>query len=540
MDGVVIYFGGMTFLAIVDQLDFYLLQQRIWVQGRSITQPSERFFSAMSSVDGGATWFLYGGFDGRQVLSDLWVLDTMQSPAQWYYVSDDLPVGPRAGMAMHAANGVHYLLCGTGSSRIFSDVWYVSPDLSQHQQIDSRLNPEPRYLFASAVLRQYGNRGAIVLHGGGLIASYGHVVASEVITVYDTTWLLDLETHQWANLSSQLTAGRHPGRRMFHSGTSTLFRGEECFFLMGGHGDTFHGSSYVDDMVADGLLDQAIYVLSLRDRAWHVLSPPSAAAWPSPRYAFNLASSATGDYHLLFGGSDHAYRGVGDYLFDALGDLWLLHFEQDIPRWRTLEASRGGNRSMYMAALVNSTFFVMSGQAGYALVTSSASSLDLACEPGWRQTGVFSGTACSHCPVGTFNPSVGSSSCQPCPAGTTTANEGIVLTCACVCVCVCVCAGGKGAAALCCAWVGWEVGRAVGCSAALRMQAPAATAAAPNVQRICAMGMGSAWWTRTRCCGHASAAFRGRARPAASTWPRGVPLSPRARWPPPSPWAWWR
>ncbi|KAK4385530.1 protein GLUTELIN PRECURSOR ACCUMULATION 3 [Sesamum angolense] len=274
--------------------DFWVLDTDIW-QWSELTSfgdlPSSRDFAAASAI-GNRKIVMYGGWDGKKWLSDVYVLDTTVS-LEWMElsVSGTIPP-PRCG---HSATMIEKRLLiygGRGNLAFFScyqELKVVFPlTILFLQEMDFLFEEFVLFIFCSILVKvNFGGGGGPIM--GDLWALKGLIEEEN-------------EAPGWTQLK---LPGQSPSPRCGH----TIASGGPYLLLFGGHGtggwlsryDVYHNDCVVLDRVSV---------------QWKRLptsnEPPAARAYHS--------MNSIGSRYLLFGGFD----GKSTY-----GDLWWLVPEDD-------------------------------------------------------------------------------------------------------------------------------------------------------------------------------------------------------------------
>ncbi|CAH9065746.1 unnamed protein product [Cuscuta europaea] len=217
--------------------DFWVLDTDIW-QWSELTSlgdlPSARDFAAASAI-GNSKIVLYGGWDGKKWLSDVYILDTISLEWKELSVSGPLP-SPRCG---HSATMVEkrLLVYGGrgGGGPIMGDLWALkgliegeneSPGWTQLKLPGQAPSPRCGHTVSSGghKLLLFGGHGT-----GGWLSRYD--------IYYNDCVVLDRVSVQWRRLP---TNHEPPDARAYHSMTSIGSR----FLLFGG----FDGKTTFGDL----------------------------------------------------------------------------------------------------------------------------------------------------------------------------------------------------------------------------------------------------------------------------------------------------
>ncbi|CBI40235.3 unnamed protein product, partial [Vitis vinifera] len=217
--------------------DFWVLDTDIW-QWSELTSfgdlPSPRDFAAASAI-GNRKIVMYGGWDGKKWLSDVFVLDTISLEWMELSVSGSLPP-PRCG---HTATMVEkrMLVYGGrgGGGPIMGDLWALKGLLEEENETPGWTQlklpgqaPSPRC-------------GHTITSGGHYLLLFGGHGTGGWLSRYDIYYneciVLDRVSVQWKRLP---TSNEPPPARAYHSMTCIGSR----YLLFGG----FDGKSTFDDL----------------------------------------------------------------------------------------------------------------------------------------------------------------------------------------------------------------------------------------------------------------------------------------------------
>ncbi|KAL4557410.1 hypothetical protein LXL04_035587 [Taraxacum kok-saghyz] len=207
--------------------DFWVLDTDIW-QWSELTSfgdlPSPRDFAAASAI-GNHKIVMYGGWDGKKWLSDVFVLDTMSLEWRELAVSGTLPP-PRCG---HTATMVEkrLLVYGGrgGGGPIMGDLWALKGLIEED-------NEAPGWTHLKLPGQAPAARcGHTVTSGGHYLLMFGGHGTGGWLSRYDVYYndcvVLDRVSVQWKRLS---TTSEAPAPRAYHSMTCIGSR----YLLFGG------------------------------------------------------------------------------------------------------------------------------------------------------------------------------------------------------------------------------------------------------------------------------------------------------------------
>ncbi|RAL51167.1 hypothetical protein DM860_005523 [Cuscuta australis] len=217
--------------------DFWVLDTDIW-QWSELTSlgdlPSARDFAAASSI-GNSKIVLYGGWDGKKWLSDVFILDTISLEWTELSISGALPP-PRCG---HSATMVEkrLLVYGGrgGGGPIMGDLWALKGLIEGDSETPGWTQLK---LPGQAPTPRCGH--TVTSRGHNLLLFGGHGTGgwlSRYDIYYNDCIVLDRVSVQWRRLS---TNNDPPDARAYHSMTSIGSR----FLLFGG----FDGKSTFGDL----------------------------------------------------------------------------------------------------------------------------------------------------------------------------------------------------------------------------------------------------------------------------------------------------
>uniref|UniRef100_A0A251UQI9 Putative galactose oxidase/kelch repeat superfamily protein n=1 Tax=Helianthus annuus TaxID=4232 RepID=A0A251UQI9_HELAN len=215
--------------------DFWVLDTDIW-QWSELTSfgdlPSPRDFAAASAI-GNQKIVMYGGWDGKKWLSDVFVLDTMSLEWTELAVSGTLPP-PRCG---HTATMVEkrLLVYGGrgGGGPIMGDLWALKGLIDEDTEV-------PGWTLLKLPGQAPAARcGHTVTSGGHYLLMFGGHGTGGWLSRYDVYFndcvVLDRVSVQWKRLATNAEA---PSPRAYHTMTSIGSR----YLLFGGFdGKVTHG-----------------------------------------------------------------------------------------------------------------------------------------------------------------------------------------------------------------------------------------------------------------------------------------------------------
>lgn len=232
---------------------------------------------------GNGNVFVYGGWDGNQMLNDLHVLhtDLVSAPQPiltWSKPITSGPVpGPRAGHTSSAVGNRLFVFGGGNGIRYLNDLHLLDAEtMTWSQAYVAGTSPAARSRHTATLV---GTK--LVVIGGG-----------DDSRVYNDVYVLDTVTMSWTR---PITKGPNPTGRWGH--TATLI-GTDQLLIFGGH----DGTRMLND----------VHILDTESMAWQQISPHGQI--PCPR-AGHTATSVTGKL-LVFGGGDGS-RILNDlYVFD--------------------------------------------------------------------------------------------------------------------------------------------------------------------------------------------------------------------------------
>ncbi|KAK2976356.1 hypothetical protein RJ640_014187 [Escallonia rubra] len=224
--------------------DFWVLDTDIW-QWSELTSfgdlPSPRDFAAASAI-GNRKIVMYGGWDGKRWLSDVYILDTISLEWMELPVSGALPP-PRCG---HTATMIEkrLLVYGGrgGGGPIMGDLWALKGLIEEAACIPHEENETPGWAQLKLPGQVPSSRcGHTVTSGGHYLLLFGGHGTGGWLSRYDIyyndTVVLDRVSVQWKRLP---TSNEPPPARAYHSMT---FIGSR-YLLFGG----FDGKSTYGDL----------------------------------------------------------------------------------------------------------------------------------------------------------------------------------------------------------------------------------------------------------------------------------------------------
>ncbi|EXC25398.1 RING finger protein B [Morus notabilis] len=291
--------------------DFWVLDTDIW-QWSELTSfgdlPSPRDFAAASAI-ANRKIVMYGGWDGKKWLSDVYVLDTISLEWTELPVTGSLPP-PRCG---HTATMVEkrLLVYGGrgGGGPIMGDLWALK-GLIEEVFVRALLWKEENETPAWTQLKLPGQApsprcGHTVTFGGHILLLFGGHGTGGWLSRYDIYYndciVLDRVSAQWKRLP---IGNEPPAARAYHSLTSI----GSCYLLFGG----FDGKTTFGDLwwlVPEGVgVDALFQRLAMRRASRRAplalfktmsLNDPIAKRWTtSPNDVSQDMDAATGNYDV--------------------------------------------------------------------------------------------------------------------------------------------------------------------------------------------------------------------------------------------------
>ncbi len=255
--------------------------------------------------------FLFGGRDGSQIYSDVWVLNV--DTLEWQQIelgtySDEPPARFSAVMVVDDAAENLYIATGhTQGGGNFNDVWKLDLTSNSWQDLTASAGPPPA--------ERYGAPGGLL--GGNLVTTHGFGRGR-----FDDTWQFNLGTEQWENITP---AGAVPLKRCLFAATPK----QDTLVIHGGCA-TPNGDCYLDD-------------------TWRF--DPAAGAWteilsdvrPVGRQYQTLVDAENVDNRVILYGGQDASRAARD-------DMWFLDLASG--EWISVEAADTAPDARYNHAAV--------------------------------------------------------------------------------------------------------------------------------------------------------------------------------------------
>lgn len=244
---------------------------------------------------------LFGGRQGNTALNDTWAFDLTTST--WMELAIPVTARPPARYSMVAGLDAMrgQFIITTGEARpgvFFNDVWALDLEANLWvQQAPAGGPPAARY----------GAAGGIPDYSNSLFLTHGFTDQGR----FDDTWVLDLETLTWRNVTP---AGDLPLKRCLH-GAAPL--GWTQLALFGGCSSPVGPCPQGDTWVFD-----------LPQGEWRTVAGPG----PAPREYPGMVTLGDRGAALLFGG-----LGAGS---TELGDVWLLNSGEN--GWRQATSGNTG------------------------------------------------------------------------------------------------------------------------------------------------------------------------------------------------------
>ncbi len=267
--GKALMFGGETASGRRNDLWAYDPAAGTWSKLHpSGALPSARSQQSLVFDSSSGQVLLFGGFDGRSDLNDLWAYDPSRNTWTKLQPSGPLPEA-RLGQSevYDSGTGQAILFGGSGASGLLNDTWAYDPAANRWTNLSpSGIVPEGR--SGQAMLYDPAN-GKVLMFGGEGTAGY-----------LSGTWLYDPGLNRWRNLNPSGTPPARDGQTLAYdpaSGQVILFGG-------------FTGTSYLGDTWA---YDSAA-------NTWTKLRPPGGS--PAARDGGSLVYDPDTGRLLLFGG----------------------------------------------------------------------------------------------------------------------------------------------------------------------------------------------------------------------------------------------
>ena len=332
-DGRMIVFGGYngTFLSDVHELAFDEPSQsnpRWRPVPTSGAGPCARDGHSAVLAPDGTTLIVFGGFDGKRQLNDLFALDTRTfhwTPLAPERASD----GAADDEAADAADAVRGSPAPAGAAAAAADAAEGG-------------HPQPRYLHSAVVC------GDDMLVYGGYLAggefaddlwklSLGSAPDADTEAAADDERTADVEAAADESSAGATSSARGSGVRMRWSRLTSSGDAPGGLF---GHAATVDGAGrlWVSGGFGAGSFSSALHVLEPRTGRWTRVEPRGAR--PSPRHKHTLVASPA-DQLLLFGGNDFGpTRGPEAHTMHTLSYLPALSYLHALSNSHALSYSR--------------------------------------------------------------------------------------------------------------------------------------------------------------------------------------------------------
>ena len=239
--------------------------------------------------------YLFGGQGAGQTYNDVWVFDL--ESLSWQELATDSPDKPPARhttvLSLDRAGENLYVATGQNSSGVLNDVWVLNLASETWQDVGQGSSNAPA--------ARYGNPGGFL--NGDLVLTHGFGS-----TRYDDTWVFDLDTGQWENITP---VGALPLKRcLFAAATAP-----STLVIHGGCASGF-GDCYLEDT----------WVLNTSGGGWRELTTAEKPSGRQHQTLVQLADAPDSQQYLLYGGQDASRA--------ALTDVWLLDLSDD--SWQAL------------------------------------------------------------------------------------------------------------------------------------------------------------------------------------------------------------
>ncbi len=258
--------------------------------------PAARFNHAMAYHQGSNTVFIFGGqASSSTFFNDVWALDFETLTWERLYANNGscnnttCPIQRRTAiMTVDDAGQNLYVATGEDSGKTrYNDIWRFNLSNNTWQKLSSTNNPGVRYGAAGGNL------------GGNLLISHGFGASNP--PRYDDTWLFNVGTGQWTDISP---SGTPPVGRCLLDGVAA----GDKFVIHGGQS----GPTDADPYRAD------TWILDTTAETWtQVTTNIESPDKPDGRRFQSLAYAESENGVLLFGGlGDSSVR---------FNDVWLLN-----------------------------------------------------------------------------------------------------------------------------------------------------------------------------------------------------------------------
>ena len=193
-----------------------------------------------------------------------------------------------------------------GIVHFYNDLNVYSPDSDTWRRYISKNSP----LARSSHSMCFHPSGIMVLHGGEFSSP-----KQSTFHHYSDTWILDVETKEWAKVDEKRCPSGRSGARM------TVWK--NYVILSGGFRDLGTHTTYLNDL----------WLFDVMNYKWTQVEFPQTMSMPDPRSGHSLI--CYNDELILYGGYTKVKAGKGLQKGKVLTDTWTLKMKSDIKslRW---------------------------------------------------------------------------------------------------------------------------------------------------------------------------------------------------------------
>jgi hypothetical protein len=193
-----------------------------------------------------------------------------------------------------------------GIVHFHNDLNVYSPDSDTWRRYVSKNSP----LARSSHTMCFHPSGIMVLHGGEFSSP-----KQSTFHHYSDTWVLDVETKEWAKVDEKKSPSGRSGARM------TIWK--NYILLSGGFRDLGSHTTYLNDL----------WLFDIMNYKWQQVEFPPTMSMPDPRSGHSFI--CYNDECIMYGGYTKVKAGKGLQKGKVLNDTWTLKMKSDIKslRW---------------------------------------------------------------------------------------------------------------------------------------------------------------------------------------------------------------
>lgn len=281
----IILFGG-TGTGTLGDTWAYDLNSNTWQSLSPATRPSPRSHPTLAYDAESDRAILFGGSNGAAVLDDTWTYDLEADT--WSNLNPTTKPAPRSrhAMAYDSRSDRVVLFGGVGITASLNDTWSYDRNANTWTNMNPGTSPSARGRHA---MEYDAESDRVVLFGG----TFGS-------TVLNDTWMYDLESNTWTNLSPASPPPARSGHRLAYDSRS------DRIVLFGGF-----------DPASAELGDT--WTFDLNNNTWTNMSPATS---PTSRFAHGMAYDSESGRVILFGGLVASVANDETWAYDLNSNTW--------------------------------------------------------------------------------------------------------------------------------------------------------------------------------------------------------------------------